>query len=77
MLPDKFANLICSLDDLSDKQTFQVMLHLRSIETNGANAQMEVMASFNSLGENGVIAVISQIKKQFSDEDWETILEIT
>lgn len=73
---DKFSDLLGNLDDLNNKQIFQVMLHLRELESEDINSCQEVMASFNSLDENGVIAVLKEMKAQFSTEDWNTLLEV-
>lgn len=73
---DKFGELLSTLDDLSNHQTFQVMLHLRELGKGDIDVVQEAVASVNCLEEGEVITFLKQLKAQFNSEDWATLLEI-
>ena len=72
---ERLHELLTTLDDISDVQTFQVMLHLREINAAALDPVRETMASFNACTEEQALEVIKQIKTQFKD-DWDNILEL-
>lgn len=72
----KFYELLSHLADLTDKQTFEVILSLRELGAGDLDVTKETIACFNSLKEHELIIVLRTVKEQFSNEDWETILDI-
>lgn len=71
--PEQFAELLMDLDELSSKQTYTAMLHFQEIAAGDVNPLKEAIATFNALEEEEVIKFLRTIKKQFTNEDWETL----
>lgn len=72
---EAFYDLVETLQDLSDKQTFAVMLNLRELASGGINPVKEACASFNALNELEVMQFLNQAKQQFTKDDWNTLTD--
>ena len=77
MNTNKFNDLLSDVEGLSVPETFKVLLHLREIGAGDIDQLAECKASYNSLDEDNVVALVKYIRKQFDEETWNTILDLT
>lgn len=72
----RFNNILSDVDEFSTKQAVGVLLQMRSVSAGDMPPIDEAVACITALREEEIIECLKIIKQQFSEADWEIILEL-
>jgi len=74
----ELEKLFVLLEHIDVKQSYSVLLRLKEIPPEDCDTVREAICAFNALDANSieVYEFFKRIKNQFSQEDWEALLDV-